>query len=76
MRGARLNHKRAELDFTKDVRGCLPAIGIEDLNPVVLVDDGIVAAGRRVREAGGVASYRAHGGAREEREVAGARWRR
>jgi len=39
----------------------------------VVFDDRIVAAGRRVREAGGVASYRAHGGAREEREGAGAR---
>ena len=71
--GARHNHKRAKLDYSEDVRGCLPAIGIGNLNAVVVVDDRIVAAGRRVREAGGVASYRAHGGAREEREGAGAR---
>lgn len=55
------------------VRVLQPAIGIGNLNAVVVVDDGIVAAGRRVREAGGVASYRAHGDAWEEREAAGAR---
>jgi hypothetical protein len=55
----------------------LPAIGIRDPNAVVVVDDGIVAAGRRVREADGcVAGYGAHGSAREKREAAGARRRR
>lgn len=44
---------------------------------MVVVDDRIVAAGRRVREAGGgVSSYGAHGSAWEEREPAGARRRR
>jgi hypothetical protein len=55
----------------------LPAIGIRDPNAVVVVDDGIIAAGRRVREADGcVAGYGAHGSAREKREAAGARRRR
>lgn len=58
------------------VRVLQPAVGVGDLDAVVGVDDGLVAAGGRVGEADGVAGDGAHGGggggAREEEEGAAA----
>lgn len=54
--------RRHELLGLLRVRVLQPAVGVGDLDAVVGVDDGVVAAGGRVGEADGVAGDGAHGG--------------